>query len=458
MTARPRSTYVCQRCGYESPKWLGRCPGCSEWNSFVEEAQRPAAGPRSAWVPAGGGAVSLSEVSVDDVPRLPSGLGELDRVLGGGIVAGSLLLFGGDPGIGKSTLLLQVAWQLAARGRTALYVSGEESQRQVRMRADRIAPPPPSLLVAAQQDVNEIISLALQLRPALVVIDSIQTIYTPALESAPGGVGQVRECTAALLRFAKETGVAFALIGHVNKDGVLAGPRVLEHMVDAVLYFEGERHNSYRILRGVKNRFGAVSEIGLFEMTGAGLREVPNPSQALLAERPENVAGSVVVCSMEGTRPLLAEVQALVGPAALGVPRRTTAGVDGSRVGLVMAVLEKRCGLHLSGHDAYVKITGGIHLEEPAVDLGLAVALASSYREMPADPLAMVVGEVGLAGEIRSVTRLEQRLHEAARLGFRRAIVPVPPAAGKRSEPAADIEVVGVRTLHDALDAALLPG
>lgn len=420
-------------------------------------------------MPAAGGAVSLAEVSIDDVPRLPSGLAELDRVLGGGIVAGSLLLFGGDPGIGKSTLLLQVALHLAAGGKTVLYVSGEESSRQVRMRAERLAAPPRSLLVAAQQDLNEIVAQVVEHRPAFVIIDSIQTVYTPALESAPGGVGQVRECAAALLRLAKETGVAFALIGHVNKAGELAGPRVLEHMVDAVLYFEGERHQSYRILRGVKNRFGAVSEIGLFEMTGAGLLEVLNPSQALLAERPENVAGSVVVCSLEGTRPLLAEVQALVGPAALGVPRRTTAGVDGSRVGLVMAVLEKRCGLHLSGHDAYVKITGGIQLEEPAVDLGLAVALASSYRETPADPLAIVVGEVGLAGEVRSVGRLEQRLNEAARLGFRRAIVPATAMEGRVSRaamardgrvpaPRQEVEIVAVRTLQDALEAALLPG
>ena len=451
---RTRAVYACQQCGHESPRWLGRCPECGEWNTFVEEVERREGGTRT-FLPRELTADSprpLVEVSSQEVERYRTGFGELDRVLGGGVVPGSLVLLGGDPGIGKSTLLLQVSNHISSHRETVLYVSGEESPTQTRMRADRLGPLADRLLVMSESNLETICQHIGASGARLVVVDSIQSVYLSALDSPPGSVAQVRECAGTLLRLAKGQGVAVLLVGHVTKAGELAGPRVLEHAVDTVLYFEGERHQSYRILRGVKNRFGSCHEIGIFEMSEAGLVEVPNPSQVLLAERPEGAAGSVVVSTLEGTRPILVEIQALVGPATLGIPRRTASGVDQSRVALLLAVLEKRCGLHLSDHDAFLKITGGVHVEEPAVDLGIAVALASSFREIPADSGTVVVGEVGLAGEIRSVNRLEQRLREAVRMGFRRCVVP---AVGLNLA-IPGLEVVAVRTLDEALGAVLV--
>ncbi len=459
--AKTKTLFFCQSCGNESPKWLGRCPGCGEWNTFVEELVPAKAGPGGVFAgliglsglggPGGGAPVALKEVEITGERRVGTGFGELDRVLGGGLVPGSLILLGGDPGIGKSTLWLQVANHTAGRGMKALYVSGEESTRQTRMRADRLGEIAGGLMVQAETDLAVVIKQAEAIRPDLLVVDSIQAVYRADLESAPGGVGQVRECAAALLKLAKTTGIAVVMLGHVNKAGDLAGPRVLEHVVDSVLYLEGERHQSYRILRGVKNRFGSTNEIGLFEMTDSGLREVANPSQVLLSERPQGVSGSVVACSLEGTRPLLVEVQALMVASPYGTARRTVAGVDQNRVALILAVLEKRCGLNLSGHDAYVKVSGGIRIEEPAVDLGLAVALASSYREVPADPGTVVFGEVGLAGEVKACSRIDQRIREASRLGFTRCVVP----AGGLPQEACGIEVVGVRSVAEAIEACL---
>lgn len=456
--AKTKTLFFCQACGHESLKWLGRCPGCGEWNSFVEEPVSAKAGAGGVFSglsslagPGGGTPVALKEVRISGEARVGTGFGELDRVLGGGLVPGSLILLGGDPGIGKSTLWLQIANHTAGRGLKVLYVSGEESLRQTRMRADRLGPIADGLMVQAETDLAAVISQADALRPDLLVVDSIQAVYRPDLESAPGGVGQVRECAAALLKLAKTTGIAVAMLGHVNKAGDLAGPRVLEHVVDSVLYLEGERHQSYRILRGVKNRFGSTNEIGLFEMTDVGLREVANPSQILLAGRAEGAAGSVVACSLEGTRPLLVEVQALLAPSPFGVARRTAAGIDQNRVALILAVLEKRCGLHLSGHDAYVKVTGGLRLDEPAVDLGLAVALASSCRDLPVDPATVVFGEVGLAGEIKSVARADQRIREAARLGFKRCVLP---ANGLPPEDFG-IEIIGIRAVAEAIGVCL---
>jgi len=459
LVARARTVFFCQHCGQESPKWLGRCPGCGEWNSFVEEKVAPAAtagiGDRKARTP-GERPIPLNEVEGADAPRLPTGLTELDRVLGGGLVPGSLALVGGDPGIGKSTLLLQLSQAIAERVGTALYVSGEESARQIRLRGDRLGAAAPRLLVLAETDLQAIEEQVDAVKPTLVVVDSIQTIYHPDLTSAPGSVGQVRECAARLLRLAKATGTAVVLVGHVTKESAIAGPRILEHLVDAVLYFEGDRHQSYRILRAVKNRFGSTNELGLFEMREQGLVEVPNASQAFLAERPTGVAGSVVVASLEGTRPILVEVQALVTPTVFGMARRTATGIDYNRVLLLLAVLEKRCGLALGSQDAYLKVAGGARVDEPALDLGVAVALASSFREVPTDPRTVVIGEVGLAGEVRSVGQLDRRIAEASRLGFARCVVPRGSVeAWRRAGGRADLEVVGVATVEEGLQAAL---
>lgn len=463
--AKSRTVFLCQACGYESPKWLGRCPGCNEWNSFVEEKAPAGPGASSDGELSGGRPVAISRVELSAEERWPAGFPELDRVLGGGVVPGSLVLVGGDPGIGKSTLLLQVSESLARLGQTVLYVSGEESARQIRMRADRLGTLSDRLLVVSETNLESIEGHLRSVAPAVAVIDSIQTIYDPELASAPGGVSQVRECAGRLLRIAKTDGIAIFLVGHVNKEGSLAGPRVLEHAVDAVLYFEGERHQSYRVLRAVKNRFGSTNEIGIFEMRERGLIEVPNPSQVFLAERPVGVSGSVVVAGMEGTRPILAELQALVSPAAFGTARRTATGIDYNRVLLIMAVLEKRCGLNLASQDAYLKLAGGVRTDEPAMDLGVAVAIASSFRDVPADPGTVVFGEVGLAGEVRAVGRGEQRIREAERLGFKRCVAPVsavPPAAGARSGAAdaavaraSGIEIIGVASLEGALEAVL---
>ena len=452
--AKSRAVFVCQSCGHESPKWVGKCPGCGGWSTFVEEVvpDKPAAAARGG-LSSGERPLPIAEVVSEGEARLPTGSGELDRVLGGGIVPGSLVLVGGDPGIGKSTLLLQLANQVATTYGTVLYVSGEESARQIRLRADRLGALSSRLLVLAETNLDIIEQHAGQLHPLLLIIDSIQTVFRPDLTSAPGSVSQVREGAAHLLRLAKGRGIAVFLVGHVTKEGSLAGPRVLEHIVDTVLYFEGERHASFRLLRAVKNRFGSTNEIGLFDMRDSGLVEVPNASELFLSARPEGVAGSVVVPSMEGTRPLLVEVQALVSSTSFVSPRRTATGVDLNRVLLIMAVLEKRVGLMLSSQDAYVKVAGGVHLAEPAADLGLAVSLASSFRDAPTDPRTVLIGEVGLAGEVRAVGRVEQRVREAEKLGFTRCILPASSLRGTGLK--AGIELIGVETVTEGLDTAL---
>lgn len=431
--AKARATaFFCSECGYESAKWMGQCPACRAWNTMVEEPL--AAASRTA--PARGVAgetrrdgktlrpVSLEEISLEETDRMRTGFDELDRVLGSGLVAGSLVLVGGDPGIGKSTILLQVCRNLAAQGRPVLYVSGEESLKQIKLRAGRIGPVSGPLFFLCETDLDAIAQVIRKERPAAVVIDSIQTMDTEAVSSAPGSVSQVRECTGLLMQLAKGLGVTVFIVGHVTKEGVVAGPRVLEHMVDTVLYFEGDRHASYRILRSVKNRFGSTNEIGVFEMREEGLHEVSNPSEFLLEGRPAGASGAVTACSMEGTRPLLLEVQALVARSSFGMPRRTAAGTDYNRVNLLMAVLEKRCRYELSNFDAYVNIAGGMRMTEPALDLAIVAALVSSYRDRPVDEKTVVFGEVGLSGEVRAVSMADQRVSEARRLGFTRCILP----------------------------------
>ncbi len=462
--ATGRLVYVCQECGYESPKWLGRCPNCTGWNTLVEEvavAPPRGAGPlaragRSRIPVRGGGPIAtatpISEVEVGEESRVALGIPEVDRVLGGGLVPGSLVLLGGEPGAGKSTLALAVADRLAP-SRTILYVSGEESVRQTKMRAERLGVNAPRLLVLAETDLSQILAQIEATRPDFVVVDSIQTVYRPDLPGAPGTVGQIRECTGDLLRVAKaEGGPAILIVGHVTKEGAIAGPRVLEHMVDTVLYFEGERHHAYRMLRATKNRFGSTNEIGIFAMTGRGLAEVPDPSALFLAERPAEAPGSAVICTVEGSRPLLLEVQALVTRTPFGVPRRTAAGVDYNRMLVLLAVLEKRAGLHLAAFDVYASVAGGVRVDEPAADLGLACAIASSHRERPVDTGTVIVGEVGLGGEVRAVSQITRRAAEAAKLGFRRLLLPRANLAELEERGAAGVELVGVDRIAGALD------
>jgi DNA repair protein RadA/Sms len=441
----PRSTLTCQVCGYETTGWLGRCPGCGEWNTFTATPAR-APGPERV---AAADARPLSALEVGPAERVPTGLGELDRVLGGGLVPGSLVLLGGDPGVGKSTLLLQTAARVG-RTQAVLYVTGEESIPQLRARAERLGAVGPRVLAAAEWDTGVVQALCDRHRPALVIVDSVQTMRHPDCPLSPGSPVQVREVTGHLLSLAKTRGPAIVLVGHVTKDGLLAGPRLLEHMVDVVLLFEGERFSPFRLLRALKNRFGSTQEVGVFQMAGAGLEEVANPSELLLAERAAGMPGSVVTVALEGSRPLLCEVQALLAPPAFGSPRRTASGVDAARLALLLAVLERRCGLRCGALDAYLKVVGGVRLEEPAADLACALALASAHRDRAVPPDVVVCGEIGLGGEVRGVPRLEERLAEAARLGFRRAVVP---AAGRLA--ASPLEVTRVRTLRDALDAAL---
>ena len=409
-----------------APKWLGRCPDCGEWNTFVEEKEAPAKaakeyrrGQTSSRSP-----VPITQVSGQEEDRLVVGMPEFDRVLGGGIVPGSVVLIGGDPGIGKSTLLLQLSGKITAGSSTILYVTGEESTSQTRLRANRLGALSDNLYLLAETCLEDIIPHIEQLRPAAVIIDSIQTIYTQQLPSTPGSIGQVREVAAELMGLAKGWQIPIFLIGHVTKEGAIAGPKALEHMVDTVLYFEGERGHSFRILRAVKNRFGSTNEIGVFEMVSNGLVEVSNPSEIFLAERPKGASGSIVVSSVEGTRPILVELQALVTPTNLGTPRRMVTGLDYNRVALMIAVLEKRAGFHLFGEDIFLNIAGGVKIEEPAVDLGIALAIASSFRDKPIDNHTVAIGEVGLTSEVRGVPQLELRVREAAKLGFQRAIVP----------------------------------
>ena len=447
------SVFFCQECGYESAKWLGQCPACHEWNTFAEEpkvstsrGKMASPGRRSeAKEP-----VSLKHIDSDSQDRISTGMAELDQVLGGGIVPGSLVLVGGDPGIGKSTLLLQVCRNLADRLEQVLYISGEESLQQIKLRAVRIGEFSDSLKLLCETNLSDIEAVVLKNRPQVVIIDSIQTMFQEEISSAPGSVSQVREATGVLMRLAKEQNIAIFIVGHVTKEGTVAGPRVLEHMVDTVLYFEGDRHASYRILRGVKNRFGSTNEIGVFEMTDIGLREVANPSEYMLSGKPEGASGSVVVCMMEGTRPMLLEVQALVCRTNFGLPRRTAAGMDYNRLNLLMAVLEKRLNLPLSSYDAYVNIAGGVRLSEPALDLGLVLAIISSYRDVPIPDKTLVFGEVGLSGEVRAVGMAQQRVQEAKRLGFDRIILPKSSLSQLKS--ITGIRLEGVSTVRDAME------
>jgi DNA repair protein RadA/Sms len=444
--------YVCQSCGYVSPRWVGKCPNCGEWNTFVEEAPTPLKAARKSGVASKIAPVRMNEIEGEETPRIRTGLGEFDRVLGGGIVPGSLLLLGGDPGIGKSTLMMQVALQL--RESVVLYVTGEESVRQIKLRAERLqAAGAPNILLLAETNLDLILDVIERGEPDMVVVDSIQTMYRPGLESAPGSVSQVRESTALLLRLAKTRAMPIFIIGHVTKEGVIAGPRVIEHMVDAVLQFEGEAHYSYRILRALKNRFGSTNEIGIFEMHDNGLRQVLNPSEVFLSERHAGTSGSTVVASIEGTRPILVEVQALVSTSSYGVPQRNSTGVDYRRLALLLAVLEKRLGLHLGGFDVFVNITGGVKIDEPAIDLGIATSITSSLRDVPVDSAAVAVGEIGLGGEIRTVGHIEKRVLEASKLGFKRIVIPSNNLKGVKGN--GEIEIMGVERIEDALEVLL---
>ncbi len=427
------TAFFCKECGFESAKWLGQCPGCREWNSFVEEpvVKAEASGKRGISSTGSGGVTGvkikparLSEIQLDEQDRMKTGYEELDRVLGGGVVRGSLVLVGGDPGIGKSTLLLQVCRNLAFAEKKVLYISGEESLKQIKLRANRIGEVKGDLLFLCETNLDLIEAAIQEEQPDVVIIDSIQTMFREEISSAPGSVSQVRESTNLLMQIAKGKGIAIFIVGHVTKEGVVAGPRVLEHMVDTVLYFEGERSASYRIIRGVKNRFGSTNEIGVFEMIESGLAEVKNPSEFMLSGRPEDASGAVVACSMEGTRPIMIEVQALITPTAFGMPRRTAAGTDYNRVNLLMAVLEKRGHYDLSHFDAYVNITGGLRMNEPALDLAILMAIVSSMKDRAIDSKTIIFGEVGLSGEVRAVSMAQQRVNEAKKLGFHTCILP----------------------------------
>ena len=445
------TVYFCQSCGYESPKWMGQCPGCREWNTFVEETVEKKSAAKAHERRAAGGPVCLSSIETKDEERVTTQMQELDRVLGGGIVPGSLVLVGGDPGIGKSTLLLQVCQKLADDGHEVLYISGEESLKQIKLRAERIGQFSDKLRLFCETNLELIGDTIRSSKPEVVIIDSIQTMYNEDVSSAPGSVSQVRESTSVLMQLAKGLGISIFIVGHVTKEGTVAGPRVLEHMVDTVLYFEGDRHASYRILRAVKNRFGSTNEIGVFEMRETGLTEVENPSQFMLNGRPEEASGSIVACSMEGTRPILLEIQALVARSQLAMPRRTAAGMDYNRVSLLLAVLEKRLNLHLSGSDVYVNIAGGIRINEPAIDLGVVLAIVSSSRDRAIDEKVLAFGEVGLSGEVRAVSQAAQRVQEAKKLGFTTVILPE--VCREQIGEVKGVRLIGVRSVGDAVQA-----
>lgn len=453
--AKTKTRFVCQNCGYEAVKWLGKCPDCGSFASFAEEIVTASKSSHSTnrGTKITGNTRLLKEIAPISETRALTGMGELDRVLGGGLVEGSLTLVGGDPGIGKSTLILQICQKLGESGRKILYVSGEESPQQIKMRADRLGITTDNLFIMAETNLSVIEATVDDVNPDYFVIDSIQTMYIDEVASAPGSVTQVRECTSRIMHLGKSNGISVILIGHVTKEGAIAGPRILEHMVDTVLYFEGDKTASYRILRAVKNRFGATNEIGVFEMASEGLKEILNPSEYMLAGRPLNVSGSVVTCSMEGSRPLLIEVQALVSFTSFNMPRRMATGMDFNRVVLLIAVLEKRVGLQLGSYDSYVNITGGIRIAEPSLDAAVALAVASSYRNVPVAPDTIVFGEIGLTGETRAVAMAEKRVSEAKKLGFKRCILPM--ANLKEAKRVKGIDIIGVATLGELLDAAL---
>ena len=451
--AKLKQVYICQECGYESGKWMGKCPSCNEWGSLVEEvveAKKPSLTAPSSRGAASSAPVKLRDVKIENETRTTTGMKELDRVLGGGIVKGSLILVGGDPGIGKSTLLLQICEELGNQNRQVLYISGEESVAQIKMRGERLNVHTENLNLLAETNMSFIEAHIKNTKPNLVILDSIQTVYCDDITSAPGSVSQVREATHKLMNLGKGYGITIMIVGHVTKEGALAGPRVLEHMVDTVLYFEGERHASFRILRAVKNRFGSTNEIGVFEMQDVGLKEVLNPSEIMLAGRPMDVAGSLVSCSLEGTRPMLIEVQALASFTSFGMPRRTATGIDYNRMVILIAVLEKRAGLDMGNYDVYVNLAGGMRINEPSLDLAAALAIASSFRNTPIDPHTVVFGEVGLTGEIRGVAMAEKRVVEAAKLGFKTCIMPK--ANVEKLPFIKGIKVIGVSHIGEALE------
>ena len=452
--AKSKTVFYCTSCGNETPRWQGKCAACGAWNTIVEHVEKPAAPGRAKSAPVGQSRkpVLLSEVRTDTEIRFSTGMGELDRVLGGGAVGGSLVLVGGAPGIGKSTLLLQICRQLCLE-RTVLYVSGEESERQLKLRADRLKVQSEDLYILSETRLSDILEAVEEQKPDVLIVDSIQTVYNEENESAPGSVSQVKDCTMSLMHLSKSLGIMVFVVGHINKDGNIAGPKVLEHMVDCVLYFEGDPNSSYRLLRAAKNRFGSTNEIGVFEMGDSGLIEVPNPSQMLLEGRPEAASGTCVACVMEGTRPILAEVQALVSKTSFNVPKRTADGFDFNRSALLLAVLEKRAGLKLSLFDAYINVIGGLHLDEPGADLAVALAVSSSYRDAVIPDDVVAIGEVGLTGEIRSVSHMNQRLSEAARLGFKKCIIPR--FGAEKLVIPEGMTVYKVRNIREAVEVAM---
>src|SRR4026209_203167 len=445
---KKENIFVCQSCGHKAGKWLGKCPECGEWNSLVEEKAQPVR--RNGSSLRNISAIPFSEIESQDDVRTPSGVTEFDRVLGGGIVPGTLVLIGGDPGIGKSTLLLQVADKLSSNGTLVLYISGEESERQIKLRGERLKLKATNLYLLPETNLENIFHEVERLKPGAIIVDSIQTVFSALIESAPGSVSQVREVAHQFLMLAKNRSLPVFLIGHITKDGSIAGPRTLEHIVDTVLYFEGERHHNHRIVRAVKNRFGAANEVGVFEMTGNGLMPVANPSQMFLQERPLNVAGSIVTACMEGTRPLLVEIQALVSSNKYGTGRRMTQGLDQNRVSLLIAMLEKRAGLQLSGDDVFVNIAGGLEVDEPAADLGVVTAIVSSFKNMTVDPHTAVFGEVGLTGEVRGAMQASVRAPEAQALGFKKIVMPASNVVGL--ERLLGVRVVGVKSVDEALE------
>ncbi len=453
--AKLKTIYTCQSCGFKSPKWLGKCPDCNQWNSLVEE--KAFEEKRGIKVFEGGFAPQpITTLAAKEEDRMKTGIGELDRVLGGGIVLGSAILIGGDPGIGKSTLMLQAMARLAQNGEKVLYVSGEESPKQTKIRGERLGITSENLFIYAENTLERILDSVQKLKPGILIVDSIQTIYTQTLESSPGSVSQVRETSSQLIFNAKGMDMPLFIVGHVTKDGSIAGPRVLEHMVDTVLYFEGERGHQFRILRAVKNRYGSVMEIGVFEMRDKGLLEVANPSALFLAERPQNASGSVVVSSLEGTRPILVEIQSLVCPTIFGIPKRTVVGIDYNRVALLTAVLEKKGGLNIQNHDIFLKVTGGIRLEEPAIDLGIIASLASNFLDRAIPQKTVVFGEVGLAGEVRGISQAEPRINEAEKLGFDRCILPKDNMAKIKNAGAngrSPLQLIGVTSVKEMMDA-----
>jgi DNA repair protein RadA/Sms len=445
-----KNLFVCQACGYESAKWMGRCTECGAWDTFAEEIRRAKTAGTSSMTATNNRPEPIDAVQVSDEERLSTGIDEFDRVLGGGLVAGTLILIGGDPGIGKSTLMLQALHGIASTGRKVLYVSGEESVRQLRLRSRRLSTVSPNLLVVSEIDINAVMAMVENEQPDVLVADSIQTMFSPEITSAPGSVSQVRESTMRLMLMAKRTGIPTFLVGHVTKEGAIAGPRLLEHMVDTVLYFEGDRNHVFRILRAVKNRFGSTNEIGVFEMKESGLAQVVNPSAVFLSERPENAAGSVVTASMEGTRPILVELQALASSTSLGTPRRTILGLDHNRVALLVAVMEKQLGMHLMGHDIFMNVAGGVKIMEPAVDMGIVSAIASSFLNRPIRRDTLVLGEVGLAGEVRAIGNADIRIAEAGKMGFTRCVIPQ--GCLKRLQRSDSISVDGVDNVSTAIE------